>query len=73
MMESENLKGPGDEGGSPNNCTFEEVLAQYFDRLNSGEMLHPEEVERRHPEWAQEILSQLQVFQQIGENELGAT
>ena len=43
-----------------------QILAGYFDRLNSGEMIHKEEVLSEHPSLATEILSQLNAFQDFG-------
>ena len=45
---------------------LQEVLAEYFDRLNSGEMIPRKEILEIHPELADEILTQLEIFQEIG-------
>jgi eukaryotic-like serine/threonine-protein kinase len=48
------------------NGALEDILGAYLDRLNAGEMLHREDIEREHPAEAAEILERLEVFQKIG-------
>ncbi len=65
-MNTENSQHSEESSGRQNDDAFQEALAQYLDRLNSGEMVHREEILEKHPEWAEEILEQLEIFQGIG-------
>ena len=47
--------------------TIDELLAGYVDRLNCGEMLDREEIQREHPEEAAALLERLEVFQAFGQ------
>ncbi|MBI4583033.1 MAG: protein kinase [Planctomycetes bacterium] len=51
----------GDENG-----VLDGLLAEYVDRMQSGEILLKEEILRDHPDIGSELLRKLQVFQDIG-------
>jgi tetratricopeptide (TPR) repeat protein len=53
--------GAGGDGRDPED--LESVLAGYVERLNTGERISPWEIERDHPHHAQELIEQLEVFQ----------
>jgi serine/threonine protein kinase/predicted Zn-dependent protease len=65
-MTPESSGGSEDEGRPHDDDAFQEVLAEYIDRLNSGEMLHKEEILQAHPGWAEAILARLETFREIG-------
>ncbi len=53
----------GDEEDTPLN--IEVVLARYVDRINAGQRIQAEEVHADYPDSAEEILGQLEAFQEI--------
>ncbi|MBN1420516.1 MAG: serine/threonine protein kinase, partial [Planctomycetes bacterium] len=65
-MTPESASGSEDDGRLHDDDAFQEVLAEYIDRLNAGEMLHKEEILQTHPEWADAILAHLETFREIG-------
>jgi hypothetical protein len=65
-MKSEKPTESESEDRHPDDDAFQKVLAEYLDRLNSGEMIPREEILEEYPELADEILAQLETFQEIG-------
>ncbi len=68
-MANEAFHESGGTGRWQDDPAFQEALARYVDRLNTGEMLHREEILANHPQWAAELLDQLEVFRQVGRQE----
>ncbi len=66
-MSSENAEesfSTGPDAGS--DVELDEIVSSYIDRLVSGEMLDQEEIEKAHPDIAQDILDRLDVYQAFG-------
>jgi serine/threonine protein kinase/Tfp pilus assembly protein PilF len=54
------------EPGSDPDDMLDQIVAGYLDRLNAGEMLDRDEILREHPEYAEEVVERLEVFQTLG-------
>jgi serine/threonine protein kinase/Flp pilus assembly protein TadD len=52
---------------SSSSARREEALERFIDRLNAGEAVDPEEIQRDYPEMAEDIISQLEVFAGFGD------
>ena len=48
-----------------NGDNIESLLAEYVDRLNSGEAISTEKIRIDHPECAEELIGQLRVLQEV--------
>ncbi len=53
---------PSMSSDDPNLDQIERVFAEYVERLNAGEKISPWEIERQHPEFAEELIEQLELF-----------
>ena len=48
------------------NAQFDDLLYEYVDRLNAGEILDKEAIQEEQPDHAEALIEKLQVFEGIG-------
>ncbi len=66
-MEADDTRDPDFEGlQGLSEDSLDEIVADYVDRLNDGEMLDPGKIRQEHPDLAEEVLGRLEVFQGVG-------
>ena len=45
---------------------LDDIVAEYVDRVNAGERIHPDDILSEHPTLCGEILDQLEAFVSVG-------
>ena len=65
MASQGDLNNDRTESRHPGDRPLEDLLAEYVDRVSSGEEFSPEDVLREHPEFGQELLDHLENFTDI--------
>ena len=64
-MPSEDLTSRGSSDSSSRG-QLEEILGDYLDRMNAGEILDRREIIKEHPEVADDIIERLEIFHAMG-------